>query len=75
MGVFAKGPRQEEEPDGGASALGMDLDLKVCPRCRRELHPWEPVCPVDGEAAVPRTALRDDSLPSPPAHLLDDEQD
>jgi hypothetical protein len=73
MGVFAKGPRQEEEPGGGDASFGLDLDLRACATCRRELHPWESRCPDDGGPAVARTALRDDSLPPPPAHLLDDE--
>lgn len=74
MSVFAKGPKQEEEP-GGGSGLGMDLELRACPQCRRELHPWESTCPVDGSPAVPRTSLRTEHLPPPPAHLLADEDD
>jgi hypothetical protein len=75
MGVFAKGPQQEQQPGGGDAGLAMDLDLRACPSCRRELHPWEAVCPVDGAAAVARTALTSTALPRPPAHLLDDDAD
>lgn len=69
MGVFARGPRREEEP-GPGSGLDVDLDLQACPTCRRELHPWEDVCPDDGSPAVPRTALQREDLPPPPPHLL-----
>ncbi len=72
MGIIARGPQQEE--DGGAGpVLGLDLELRACPTCRRELHPWEDVCPADGSAAVARTSLQRPGLAPPPAHLLDDE--
>jgi hypothetical protein len=74
MSIFARGPKQEEEPDGG-DALSMDLDLRACPTCRRELHPWEAECPVDGSAAVDRTSLGTPGLAPPPAHLLGDDED
>lgn len=73
MGMFAKDPKKEEQP-GVGSGLRVDLEVKACPRCRRELHPWEPVCPDDGAEAVDRSALPRRDLPPPPAHLLDDEE-
>lgn len=72
MGIFAKKPKQEEQPGGGAG-LHLDLEERACPRCRRVLHPWEDVCPDDGETAVDRASLSRTDLPPPPAHLLDDE--
>lgn len=74
MSVFAKGPQQEEEGAAGPT-LGLDLELRACPACRRELHPWEDTCPVDGSAAVARTSLATPGLAPPPAHLLDDDED
>jgi predicted amidophosphoribosyltransferase len=72
MAIISRGPQREEEP-GGGSGLHLDLDLQVCPSCRRELHPWERTCPEDGAEAVPRTSLQRADLPPPPSHLLDDE--
>jgi predicted amidophosphoribosyltransferase len=72
MGVFARDPRKDQEQPGGGSGLSLDLDLQVCPACRRELHPWERVCPDDGSQAVPRTSLQRADLPPPPPHLLAD---
>lgn len=72
MGIFSNDPKKEEQP-GVGSGLQVDLDVRACPRCRRELHPWEPVCPDDGAAAVDRTSLSRYGLPPPPAHLLDDD--
>lgn len=72
MGIFANDPRKEEQP-GGGSGLEVDLELKACPTCRRELQPWERHCPEDGTAAVPRTSLSAGDLPPPPPHLLGDD--
>lgn len=75
MGVFAKGPRQEEEPGSGGSGLHVDLDLQVCPTCHRELHPWEAACPDDGTPGAPKASVSRTTLPPPPAHLLGDADD
>lgn len=73
MGIFAQDPKkQEEQQPGGASGLHMDLDERVCPRCRRGLHPWEATCPEDGATGVDRSSLTRADLPPPPAHLLAD---
>lgn len=71
MGIFARDPKKEEQP-GGGSGLEVDLDLRVCPTCRRELHPWEGTCPDDGSTAVDRTTVSRGDLPPPPPHLLDE---
>jgi hypothetical protein len=71
MGVFARDPRREEQP-GVGSGLEVDLDVKVCPACRRELHPWEPTCPDDGSTGVERESLQRADLPPPPPELLDE---
>lgn len=74
MGLFAQNPKKEERP-GDASGLHLDLDERVCPRCRRTLHPWEPECPEDGTPGVERSSVPRVDLPAPPAHLLDDDGD
>ncbi len=53
--------------------MEVDLDLRRCPVCRRDLHPWERTCPVDGAEAVDRKLLTSTDFPPPPAHLLSDE--
>ncbi|MEX0658125.1 MAG: hypothetical protein WD080_03235 [Egibacteraceae bacterium] len=74
MGIFAQDPkRQQEQQPGGESGLHMDLDERLCPTCRRVLHPWESTCPDDDAAGVDRSSLTRADLPPPPAHLLDDE--
>ncbi|MGH8898136.1 MAG: hypothetical protein ACRDZ4_14245 [Egibacteraceae bacterium] len=65
--------RKSDENPGGGSGLELDLDLRSCPVCRRDLHPWEPTCPDDGAGAVPRN-LRTSDIPPPPAHLLGDDE-
>lgn len=73
MGIFAQDPKkQEEQQPGGTSGLHMDLDERVCPRCRRALHPWETTCPDDGTAGVEGSSLTRADLPPPPDHLLAD---
>lgn len=37
--------------------LNLDLDLKACSICRRELLPWQDECPEDGGAPVPKGNL------------------
>lgn len=74
MGVFAKKGGTEDPGSGGGSGLHLDLDERYCASCRRSLLPWQTTCPDDGGEA---TALADlpSSVPPPPAHLLDDEDD
>lgn len=44
-----------EEQDG--DSLKLDLDLRACEKCRRELLPWQDTCPDDGGRAVPKDQL------------------
>lgn len=54
---------QFERKDEDGNDLGLDLDHKACPVCRRELLPWEDVCPEDGARAVPKDQLPSDRDP------------
>lgn len=74
MGIFARDPNREEQP-GPGSGLDVDLEERVCPTCRRSLHPWETACPDDGSPPARREDLTRADLPPPPPHLLDDEPD
>lgn len=66
--------KKNEEQPGGGSGLELDLELRACSTCRRDLYPWEAVCPADGGEAVLRTMLSA-PLPPPPAHLLTDDEE
>lgn len=69
MGLWARTPREDEEP--GGSGLRFDLEQRACPVCRRDLLPWQEHCPDDGTAAVRRAELPP-ALGPPPAHLLEE---
>jgi hypothetical protein len=71
MGIVER--KRNEEPGPAGSGLELDLDLRRCPVCRRDLHPWEQTCPVDGAEAVARRLLSSTDLPPPPADLLLDD--
>jgi hypothetical protein len=75
MGVFAKrgGGGDEQEPDG--SSPYVDLGLRACPACRRELMAWEERCPEDGTPGVARSELQRTDVPDVPPHLLDEPDD
>lgn len=64
---------ERESKGDPAPTLRMDLDLKACEVCRRELLPWQKVCPDDGGRGVPRETLppKDDPL----ARLLMEQDD
>lgn len=65
------GGGDEAEPDGGDS-LDLDLELRACPVCRRELLPWQESCPDHDAEAVPRTELPPSDGPPVPDHLQPD---
>jgi hypothetical protein len=64
----------DEGGGSGGSGLEMDLDLKACEVCRRELLPWQETCPDDGGRAVPTSGLAAEHDPHAArlAALLDD---
>ncbi len=75
MGFVQKKGGDEDGGAGGGSGLEMDLDLKACAICRRELLPWQDVCPDDGGRAVPKAGLvaETDPLAERLAAMLDDD--
>lgn len=64
----------DEGGGSGGSGVEMDLDLKACEVCRRELLPWQEICPDDGGRAVPKAGLPavQDPMAERLAALLDD---
>jgi rRNA maturation protein Nop10 len=58
----------------GASGLYLDLDLKRCPACRRELTPWQDRCPDCGEVGVAAGAVAPDRFPLPGLAALEEEE-
>jgi hypothetical protein len=74
---FLDPKRQTDEDDAlpGASGLHLDLDLKRCPACRREVAPWQERCPDCGEVAVGASEVPGSgfALPSALTEGLDDE--
>lgn len=61
-----KGKGADEEPGlPGADGLHLELDLRRCPACRRELHPWQERCPDCGEVGVDATAVAPDRFALP----------
>ncbi len=74
MGYVTNDPKKSEDQLPGGFGLSVDLQLIVCPECRRELPEWQRECPSCGLAGVPRTSLGQ-QVPDIPAHLLaeDDE--
>lgn len=56
----------ETHRDASGSGLDLDLDLRACEVCRRELLPWQQTCPDDGGRAV-----RQEDLPPPVDPLVE----
>jgi hypothetical protein len=58
---FLDPKNQDDEDDAlpGAAGLHLDLDLKRCPACHREVNPWQTRCPDCGEPAVAAAAEDD----------------
>jgi hypothetical protein len=50
-------PKQQDDEELPGSGLHLDLELRRCPRCRREVPPWQPTCPDCAVATVPASEL------------------
>jgi rRNA maturation protein Nop10 len=71
-------PKKEDGGGGalpGASGIYLDLDLKRCPACRRELTPWQERCPDCGEVGVAAGDVAPDRFPLPHLALEDEDPD
>jgi hypothetical protein len=71
-------PKSRDDEDDalpGASGLHLDLDLKRCPSCRRELTPWQERCADCGEVGVAASAVPATSFPLPDLSHLEVEGD
>ena len=55
LGAKKGGQPGEESPQ--RVSLHLDLDVRACEICRRELLPWQDECPDDGGRAVRREDL------------------
>lgn len=73
MGLIRERDQGDEEEPGGSSPW-VDLGLRVCPACRRELMGWEERCPVDGAEGVAKAGASVEGMPPVPSHLLDDDE-
>lgn len=72
MGLIRERDADDENSDGGSTPW-VDLGLRVCPLCRRELMGWEERCPADGSQGVAQRDVQTEGVPPVPSHLLDDE--
>ncbi|CAN5787886.1 hypothetical protein BH24ACT15_BH24ACT15_11320 [soil metagenome] len=72
MGIVANDPKKSDEQQPGGFGLMMDLNVRSCPQCRREVPDWVEECPDCGVPPVPRMSLQS-ALPDIPAHLLDED--
>lgn len=71
-------PKQNDDEDEalpGATGLHLDLDLKRCPSCRRELTPWQERCADCGEVGVPASAVPASTFALPDLSHLDVDED
>jgi rRNA maturation protein Nop10 len=52
-------PKKQQEDDElpGSSGLHLDLDIRICPECRRESLPWQDECADCGVPTVAPSAL------------------
>lgn len=70
-------PKQNDDEDEalpGATGLHLDLDLKRCPACRRELTPWQERCPDCGEVGVAASQVPAASFTLPDLSHLDEDE-
>ena len=72
---FLDPKRDDDEDDAlpGASGLHLDLDLKRCPACRRELPPWQERCEDCGEVGVAAASVPAATFALPDLSHLDED--
>jgi hypothetical protein len=55
MGFLNRKEQDDEQLPG--SGLHLDLEVRRCPQCRREVAPWQEACPDCGVGTVPARDL------------------
>lgn len=60
MGFLTPDEKDDEEQPGPGAGLSLDLEVKACPSCRRDLPPWQGTCPDCRVPAVRRAELPPD---------------
>jgi rRNA maturation protein Nop10 len=73
MAFLDPNKKQDDEELAGASGLRLDLDVRICPECRRESLPWQDTCPTCGVATVAPTDVPAERFTLP--HLALDDED
>ncbi len=68
-------PKKQQQDDEAlpGSGVRLDLEIKLCPECRREALPWQDTCPTCGVATVAPADVPASSFPLP--HLAVDDED
>jgi hypothetical protein len=49
--------KQEDDQELPGSGLHLDLEVRRCSQCRREVAPWQEACPDCGAGTVPARDL------------------
>jgi hypothetical protein len=70
---FLDPKKKDDDELPGSSGLQLDLDVRICPRCRRESLPWQDTCPDCGVPTVAPTDIPAESFALP--HLALDDED
>jgi hypothetical protein len=55
--AFLDPKKQDDDELPGSSGLELDLDIRICPECRRESLPWQQECATCGVPTVAPAAL------------------
>lgn len=75
MGLLSPDRRGDEDEGDVGRGLELDLEIKACPVCRREVLPWQTRCPEHDAEAVPRSDLPPTDGPPVPEHLREEPDD
>jgi hypothetical protein len=50
---FLDPKQQDDQGELPGSGLHLDLEVRRCPQCRREVPPWQEACPDCGVGTLP----------------------
>jgi hypothetical protein len=70
-------PKKQQEDDElpGSSGLHLDLDVRICPECRRESLPWQTECATCGVPTVAPADLPAQRFALPDLDVEDEEDE